>query len=647
MAGAEQKIAFTDALVVGGQTPVPPPGHWRLTQNKIYALSVISVTDYGVNMTVVPRRFDPGGLAPDRAPLPTAPLKTAAEEFLNGGIFPTEVSFVFGVNPSNLTQDAPPAIYMQPTMGGIFTDHRGQPFANISISGTTGLRPNPKSSTTSVLGVSVPSLLGGAVAINPDTGLPVGEETGFDALVKLKKLFQAYAKMRSDPKTGAQTHLLWTNAKMGEAFIVEPVGAGLTIVRDRSSPLTASYSISLRVVDSIDGLLVRSLVQANGGAIGFFEKLARFSQDLRKAVNFFASVTDRVRGIAQAAISSFISVVQGVSDGIANMLAAGARIIAMPRSLIAQAVQSVTTVANALDSLTSQIGAYRQFGLATGIAELKNACVNAARSLAGVATERKMFRISADTSMRRGGNVYAPRSALAPTPASADVPNQRAPSGAGRVLVRQNDTLRSIALRYMGNAAMWQTIARMNNLSPPFIDPNGDGYSVLRPGDQILVPTGASDSGDAATISPATQGAPFVAGRDLDDVLGVDAKLISTDGAGTLESFDLDLDSTGDVARVRGQDNMHQAIRMKFATEKGELPLNPLYGAGLSVGTSIRNTTLGALIFSARATLVQDDRVTGIDALNVQIDGSTIAYSGHVRLRDNGGTLTLNQVVTR
>lgn len=168
---------------------------------------------------------------------------------------------------------------------------------------------------------------------------------------------------------------------------------------------------------------------------------------------------------------------------------------------------------------------------------------------------------------------------------------------------------------------------------------------MLRPGDQILVPSGAS--GEGPTISSALEDTAAVAARALDPVLGVDAKLSGTAGQGTLEMFDLVLDSSGDVARVRGQHNMNQAIAVKFAVEPGELPLHPRFGLLVPVGTNLGALTLSGVSVAVRAALLSDDRITGVDALNIEINGNAIAYRGNVILRDEAGALAFTQSTTR
>jgi hypothetical protein len=167
---------------------------------------------------------------------------------------------------------------------------------------------------------------------------------------------------------------------------------------------------------------------------------------------------------------------------------------------------------------------------------------------------------------------------------------------------------------------------------------------VLQPGQQILVPS-AGNSGQNTSISSSQQQYPFVDGTSMDSVLGVDAKLESIGGQGVMESYDLVLGTSGDVDRVRGQDNMNQAIALKFAVEQGELPLHTEFGAVATVGSRIRNASFGAINFAARASLLSDPRITDISGLSISLDGGVLRYAGSVQLKGGACSLSLNYVV--
>src|SRR4051812_31690065 len=61
------------------------------------------------------------------------------------------VEFVFKMNPKSLDLEEPASVIVTPTQdGSSFVEHQGSVFKNITIAGTTGLRPN-KGQTASII----------------------------------------------------------------------------------------------------------------------------------------------------------------------------------------------------------------------------------------------------------------------------------------------------------------------------------------------------------------------------------------------------------------------------------------------------------------------------------------------------------------
>lgn len=616
----------------------PVRENWNLSASRLYTLSVINVQSNNQLNTGVRNAAQIGAVPFDSSFVPTNIPSISAEAV-----------FSFRHNPQSMSQDMPPAVTIQPTFGGMFIEHQGQPFANITLSGTFGLRPAPIPQKSSVFGITLPSLFSSGAAIDPVTGLPVGETTGFDDMYNLRLLFSMYFKSKSDNK---QTIMVWTNAKNGDAYVVEPIGSGLTISRDKSSPMSATYQITLRAVNSVStylgGIITRKKTEPS-----FLQKAAALASRIQEAGSVIASLADRVSGIAKSYVNTLLSVGTSVVGGIFNAISGVANVLNVPRDLVKSAIFTARQLLTGLDSIISVVQAgrgyldpYKQWGIESQISNLAAAVRRYLRAMDGVATEKTLFATAVQATSQRTASAYrSTTSPMASVPASADVINQRAPSGAAYASIRPGDTIRSLALRYLGDAAQWQVLVRLNNLRAPYISPSGDGRSVLRPSQLILVPA-AGDAGQTPSISPGNQQYPFRPEETaFDDVLGVDARLRETGGQGTMESYDLVLDETGDVARVRGHDNMNQAIALKFATENGELPLHPEFGVAATVGARIRNSTFGAINFTARSTLLADPRITGLEGLSITLDGSTLQYSGTVQLAGGAGNLSLNYVL--
>jgi len=106
-----------------------------------------------------------------------------------------------------------------------------------------------------------------------------------------------------------------------------------------------------------------------------------------------------------------------------------------------------------------------------------------------------------------------------------------------------------------------------------------------------------------------------------EEVLGTDMKV-------DLAELDLKYGVNNDVAKISGYDNLHQAISLRFITQKGSMPLTPTYGSDLPTlkGASQTEETLSQAILYATEALNQDPRVDSIedvDANFTEIDGTT------------------------
>jgi hypothetical protein len=166
-------------------------------------------------------------------------VKDRLSEVANG-----VTEFNFPMNPRTLDLEEPAAVVIRPTQGGgQFIEHQGQIYKNITISGTTGLRPNAK------------SLQG--VTLDPDTGLSPEERTGFDDLIDLRNVFRAYYLAKVDAQLANHVIMVWKNGKEGEYFVVEPIS--FKTGRDSSSPLTATYTIVLRTIKRYTNFLAEQV----------------------------------------------------------------------------------------------------------------------------------------------------------------------------------------------------------------------------------------------------------------------------------------------------------------------------------------------------------------------------------------------------
>lgn len=126
--------------------------------------------------------------------------------------------------------------------------------------------------------------------------------------------------------------------------------------------------------------------------------------------------------------------------------------------------------------------------------------------------------------------------------------------------------------------------------------------------DQIFVPSTLPQTDDIITRPlPATQ----------DDVL---TGLSRIDLLLTPDS-DIALNSFGDFRLAFGLTNLFQALKLKFITEPGQLIRHPDFGSGLRPGASNADITSAGIYNTVAALIAQDPRFSGIERMEVKLDG--------------------------
>jgi len=141
--------------------------------------------------------------------------------------------------------------------------------------------------------------------------------------------------------------------------------------------------------------------------------------------------------------------------------------------------------------------------------------------------------------------------------------------------------------------------------------------SVMKPGDQVLIPGGAS-TGAAITGDQQAEFYTRIYGTD---------ELLADDGTQTADPF-------GDLATVSGIANLAQALQHRLRTLRGELASlgHPTYGSYLPmiVGKIGVNLWYQRALLEAEVTMMEDPRVKNIGAVTFTIDGSAVFLEADV-----------------
>lgn len=607
----------------------PPASNWKIGgTEKLYALSIIDTRIGGIGVDA-PR--------PLGSPLVTTAAPLANLRSLQGSGSASE--FVFRVSPRNMQLEEPAAVVIVPTQGGgHFIEHQGQIYKNVSITGTTGLRPSPAITPNflkDVLGVSNP--LSGP-SLDPETGLPVGERTGFDDLISLRNLFRKYWSMKTDGRVAPYTLMVWQNGKEGEFFVVEPLNFKTT--RDAKSPYTFEYAITLRTIERLDikaKAPADSVIKTTGIAQAL-SMLRDVSAKLRQAFVLSQSVIDATIGLGQRTLTRVYGPVDEVVRGLAGVINTSSGIFAVPRRRVVATAQSALELSESLNNFRAASDSYQQSGTLSRKAIAANQAKKMAWALVKVASVDSLFAEDTTTQTERRKNPYrdpitgAPRTGGDPT----NLDNAPIPSGTKQDIVQGGESIRSAARRLLGNTNLWKQLVIVNNLRAPYLSPSGDGKSVLRPGDPILVPAAGSAFPETAVSSD--RSALAVQKDALTERLGRDIFLRANQELGAISDFDFQVNARGDIALIEGVDNMKQAVHIKFKTEPGSLPVHPFFGIAAPIGSKLQVRSLIQFQTNALSSLISDTRIEDVVSFQASAEGNVLSVNTTLRIRGADGS---------
>lgn len=541
--------------------------------------------------------------------------------------------FVFRMNPKQMRLEEPAAVQIIPTQGGgQFIEHQGQIYKNITISGTTGLRPNPKISA-SFFPLTNLKLPFGGPDTDPITGLPVGERTGFDDLIDLRNLFRKYWSYKVDGTRAPYTVMVWQNGKEGELYIVEPMN--FSTERSSASPYTFNYNIALRTIERFDlrRRIPRDSVTNLNGKAGFFERVKVAQQKLRQNFVILQSIDDAALLAGRRLTSRLFDPVSTVIDGLAGVINTGNQTLPVGRQFVNDIKIEALNLVESLNGLRTATDSFLNSGILSRQATAANQAKNMVWVTARIAAEDQLFSEKLSNRVTRRQGAYRdpvtgnPRTGGDPT----NLTNAPIPTGTKKSVIQSGETIRTCARRLLGSTNLWRQLVIINDLRAPYISPAGDGISVLRPNDTILYPTSsetAPENSVANDVAPKT-----IQKDDLTNRLGRDVLIKSDPALAGIDKFDFAINSRGDIALIEGVDNLEQAVLIKFSTEQGQLPVHFFFGIRAPIGEKIRVRSLIQFQANARASLLSDTRIADVIRFDARAEGNVLLISTSLSIR--------------
>ena len=220
---------------------------------------------------------------------------------------------------------------------------------------------------------------------------------------------------------------------------------------------------------------------------------------------------------------------------------------------------------------------------------------------------------------------------------SLSISNERLPGNFRTSKVQLGENIKGAAHRLLGDPGRWKTLALINNLRAPFIADAG-GEDVLQPGDDILYPVVGTTGPGPAIVNISTVEADQALSI-AEQAFGRDARLKSSRD-GNVQVTDVAISQSGDWDTIAGIDNVEQALRIKFSTEKGELTAHPSFGAKFPLGKKIDANSFNTFSIQTRSTIFSDPRVEDIQFLTFKAVGDKMVVSAKLLLKNSNTLLT-------
>lgn len=586
-------------------------------------------------------------------------------------------AFPLVLSPESYSLSEPFSVEVAMTAGaGLYVEENGIIQRSIRLEGHTGFKPRDlRNQQPTGLLLRLPN---GRSYTRTLPSSVLADISGHRHFMYLQDaVFRTYADLKRDPATAADTKLYFHIPKDEEHWRVVP--QKFDLIRTKDKRTLYQYSIDLLVTEKADESLqtfsedqnlldkMRNLIRMVKDAVsmisGAINDLTALVGEIVQFVKDIISIIDTVRDVLDA-VDNFLN---GVTNLIQVPYTAVESVIAVIETNLAivEAAEDIGTVARTFPQNVEQRMRQLQQGLemlGTNPAAFETALGRQMREIKNLqSTSTSVSQETIDTAL----NTPPPSTFEAVnqvgtglTQGDAIAANVQPPPGRGiqaytsatQVSIAQGDTLVNLAARYLGDARLWQHIATMNGLKPPFTldeanaplgtENSGLSQSLTR-GSKLLTPN--------YDVPPSKLPVLPVLGVKSEEpaevhILGTDFAMDPVAGRVGSELFDFVVDVEGgsqDFKKVRGVNCLAQGLRTRAITERGHDTLYKQLGMVRVIG--LGNTVVDAetVRFRAIETLNQDARVAAVRRLEIVSEADRVTIDSDVEIRGFADTQSI------
>jgi len=580
--------------------------------------------------------------------------------------------FGFDIPPQTTEMDedaAADAVALQE--GGVWTDERGQYFKMVTLGGTFGFRPTRSkvgTGRTANIQRSINQAQNAADVVagrGQAISLPPKERTGYDRYRDLHNLIRFYWDQKKLRSRAARYIFVYADWKMGEVYLAQP----MRFRRSRNAPADRyqiKYNLTLRLLAPMGVTAVPKdfLIKpdSKSGLDYWLKRLKAVGDALEASVSVITQSVRFVQNLGRDIVNAVLEPINDTISAIRDVVSTVKALVEFPLEVLRSVHRTCLEVASLLDEVDRNILAqtsgarrrgpsvfeqiarqYKQTAWAIAEAFIGITVLGAREDVNATASNmRKKYKekwARRDTStIWNDGGYGALQTDIPKDPwtqgdrgSNTAVGSKSIPKGAKTITLPARTSIKALSVLHLGYAGRWKEIVLLNRLSPPYISSQGDGVTVLRPGDPIKIPTDPQNDDVDVNQVFSTQ----------DDYERLDAYKYGRDLLVDPESHDFVVDDGGDLAVVEGLENLKQAMLIKIWTRPGELKLHPWFGFGARPGEGIAIDLAARYHLQLRDTVMSDTRVEKINSLSVEIDGDTLRANVNMTPKEQEDSIDL------
>jgi hypothetical protein len=549
-------------------------------------------------------------------PLPVPVTRSFLFEIIDTNTSLIKESFSLVVPPTSVSVREPNRVSITKTFGNIFVDDYGADNIELVISGFSGTSiafPTYQPTVSGDSEFSTRLTLNGVTLDASASLLGYTHKNAFyafrDSIMRYKQHYDNFADMK------LRVYDLF-DEQVYDCILIE-----FSCDRNADRPLYYPYTIKL---------MAYNLPMADGDTLPEVLTTGGALDDLMNAIDAVTTFIDTAFALVQAVVNAAAI----IKNTMKNLRASLATYYQQAKTAAASPLTIAKLLSDSLDELSAAVTfsydnkqmTTEQYARAKETVQdgQRSARTIYAQSIKDSSTASRSQSISFDNGVNIPpvGTAVDANTGLPPTTRNSSVQSVKF-SGVNLYTVSSSDTLQSIALKKLGDSALWVYVAVLNNLTS-----NDD----LSANTMIYVPV-ISNSTKNATAKDQF----IITSNSQRDPYGTDIMLD--------ESGDIVAAESNDVATISGVANVQQVINTALNTEQGSIIKNTAFGLLSQSGGAGDDTTIKYMRMAITRCLMQDPRIKTVNNIEINVTGDQFIIGIDVTLIGSDTTIPVTAIV--